>query len=154
MTIESIIKEVTGKDVVALTDLTDLWLQYYKGDVLKFHEFQEYNGIKNIKRRRKTLNMPKKICEDWANLLLNEKTDVIVGDDKQQDALWELLDKVNFWTKGNQGVEKSFALGTGAFVETADGNGNVRLQFVNGAKIYPITFDQEKITECAFINAN
>lgn len=154
MTIESIIKEVTGKDVVALTDLTDLWLQYYKGDVLDFHHYEIYNGNNKIKCERQTLNMPKKICEDWANLLLNEKTDVVVGDDKQQDKLWELLNKVNFWVKGNQGVEKTFALGTGAFVETFDEKGNERLSFVNGAKIYPITFDQDKITECAFVNVN
>lgn len=152
MTIESIIKEVTGKDVVALTDLTDLWLQYYKGDVDKFHHFNEYNGINNIKRVRKTLNMPKKVCEDWANLLLNEKTDVVVGDDLQQDNLWELLNKVNFWTKGNEGVEKTFALGAGAFVENVDESGNARLQFVTRNKIYPISFDQDKITECAFVN--
>lgn len=154
MTIESIIKEVTGKDVIALNDLTDTWLQYYKGDVDKFHHFQEYNGINNIERTRKTLNMPKKVCEDWANLLLNEKTDVVVGDDKQQSALWELLNKVHFWTKGNEGIEKTFALGTGAFVETADAEGNARLQFLNAKKIYPITFDQDKITECAFVNVS
>lgn len=154
MTIESIIKDVTGKDVVAITDLTETWLQYYKGDVDKFHHFNEYNGIKNIKRTRKTLNMPKKICEDWANLLLNEKTDVVVGNDEQQEKLWELLNKVNFWTKGNQGVEKAFALGTGAFVENFDEQGNERLQFVTSNKIYPITFDQDKITECAFVNVN
>jgi A118 family predicted phage portal protein len=154
MTIESIIKEVTGKDVVALNDLTDLWLQYYKGNVDKFHNYQEYNGNNNIKRTRKTLNMPKKVCEDWANLLLNEKTDVVVGDDKQQNALWELLNKVHFWTKGNEGIEKTFALGTGAFVETADAEGNERLQFITRNKIYPITFDQDRITECAFVNVN
>ena len=154
MTIESIIKEVTGKDVVALTDLTDLWLQYYKGDVLDFHHYEIYNGHNKIKCERQTLNMPKKICEDWANLLLNEKTDVVVGDDKQQDKLWELLNKVNFWVKGNQGVEKTFALGTGAFVETADAEGNARLHFLNAKKIYPITFDQDKITECAFVNVS
>lgn len=154
MTIESVIKEVTGKDVIALTDLTDLWLQYYKGNVLDFHHYEIYNGHNKIKCERQTLNMPKKICEDWANLLLNEKTDVVVGDDEQQDKLWELLNKVNFWVKGNQGVEKTFALGTGAFVETFDEKGNERLSFVNGAKIYPITFDQDKITECAFVNVN
>lgn len=154
MTIESIIKEVTGKDVIALTDLTDTWLQYYKGNVDKFHKYNEYNGNNNITRVRKTLNMPKKVCEDWANLLLNEKTDVVVGEDKQQDKLWDLLNKVNFWTKGNEGIEKTFALGTGAFVETADDEGNERLQFITRNKIYPITFDQDRITECAFVNVN
>lgn len=153
MTIEQIIKDATNKDTVSLTDFTDVWLQYYKGNVDKFHDYQEYNGVKNIQRTRRTLNMPKKICEDWANLLLNEKTDVVIGDDEQQDNLWELLNSVKFWTKGNEGVEKSFALGTGAFVENIDDESNVRLQFVTRNKIYPISFDQDRITECAFVNA-
>lgn len=154
MNIESVIKEVTGKDVIALNDLTDLWLQYYKGNVDKFHNYQEYNGNNNISRVRKTLNMPKKVCEDWANLLLNEKTEVVVGDDEQQRELWEMLNRVNFWVKGNEGIEKVFALGTGAFVETADDDGNERLQFITRNKIYPITFDQDRITECAFVNVS
>jgi A118 family predicted phage portal protein len=152
MTIEKVIKEITGKDVVAFNDLTEAWLQYYKGNVDKFHDYEVYNGVKKIKSQRKTLNMAKKICEDWANLLLNEKTDVVVGDDEQQSNLWEVLNSVNFWTKGNEGIEKTFALGTGAFVETADKDGNERLQFISRQKIYPITFDQDKITECAFVN--
>lgn len=154
MTVEKVIKEVTGKDVVAFNDLTSTWLQYYKGDVGGFHDYELYNGYKTIKSTRKTLNMPKKICEDWANLLLNEKTDIVVGDDEQQANLWEMLNGVNFWVKGNQGVEKSFALGSGAFVETADDGGNVRLQFLGREKIYPIAFDQDKITECAFVNVS
>lgn len=152
MTIEKVIKEITGKDVVAFNDLTDAWLQYYKGDVDKFHDYEVYNGVKKIKSQRKTLNMAKKICEDWANLLLNEKTDVVVGDDEQQSNLWKVLNSVNFWTKGNEGIEKTFALGTGAFIESIDKDNNERLQFVSRQKIYPITFDQDKITECAFVN--
>jgi A118 family predicted phage portal protein len=152
MTIEKVIKEITGKDVVAFNDLTDAWLQYYKGDVDKFHDYEVYNGVKKIKSQRKTLNMAKKICEDWANLLLNEKTDVVVGDDEQQSNLWEVLNSVNFWTKGNEGIEKTFALGTGAFIESIDKDNNERLQFISRQKIYPITFDQDKITECAFVN--
>lgn len=154
MTIESVIRETTGRDAVDLKDNTGLWLQYYQGNVNDFHSFNEYNGYKNIKRTRKTLNMPKKICEDWANLLLNEKTDVVYGDDKQQQALWNLLNKVQFWAKGNEGIEKTFALGLGAFVESVDGDGNERLQFVNRQKVYPISIEQDKITECAFVNVN
>ena len=153
MNIESVISEITGKEVVALNDYTELWLQYYKGNVENFHNYEVYNGVKNLKCERKTLNMPKKICEDWANLLLNEKTDVVYGDGTQQENLHKLLEMVKFWTKGNEGVEKTFALGTGAFVETADDKGKARLQFVDRRKIYPITLDQDEIVECAFVNS-
>lgn len=152
--IKKVIESCTGKSVVSLPEYEDLWLEWYKGDVQKFHHYEMYNGDKTIQCQRKTLNMPKKISEDWANLLLNEKTDVVAGDATQQKKLWELLNKVNFWQKGNEGIEKTFALGNGAFVEGYDDKGNVRLQFVNAKKIYPITIEQDKVTECAFVNVN
>ncbi len=49
------------------------WLQWYKGKVAKFHSYSQYNGKKKVRRERATLGMAKKVCEDWANLLLNEK---------------------------------------------------------------------------------
>ena len=154
MTIENAIEEAIDKKPMALNDYADLWLQWYKGSVAQFHNYDIYNGKKQIKCERKTLNMPKKICEDWANLLLNEKTDIVFGDKEQHENAQELLNKVNFWAKGNEGIEKTFALGTGAFVEGFDENGKARFQFVNRLKIYPITMEQDKITECAFVNVS
>lgn len=154
MDIKTLIKDITEKDCVEFNDLTDTWLAWYKGNVDKFHTYEDYNGIKKVECERKTLNMAKKVCEDWANLLLNEKTDIVAKDDKEQEALWKLLNFVKFWSKGNVGVEKTFALGAGAFVESYDENGKTRLQFVNRKKIRPITIDQDEITECAFINVN
>lgn len=153
-TINNIIKEATGKEVISMPEYTDLWLEWFNGDVKNFHHYKTYNGDKQVTSSRKTLNMSKKVAEDWANLLLNEKTDIAYGNEKQQQALWDLLNKVNFWTKGNQGIELSFALGNGAFIESYDNNNNVRFQFVNAKKIYPLTIDQDKITECAFVNTN
>ena len=153
-TISSVILRETGKQVVSLKDITDTWLQWYKGDVADFHTYDAYNGRKKVKQHRKTLNMAKKVCEDWANLLLNEKTDVTYGDEEGQAHLEDVLDNVSFWQKGNEGIEKTFALGKGAFVEGYDADGNERLQFINGKKIYPITFDQDTITECAFVNVS
>lgn len=154
MDIESIIKDLTGKEVLALPDYTDLWLEWFKGDVAKFHHYENYNGVKKVKSTRRTLNMAKKVAEDWANLLLNEKTDIAYGNETQQQKLWDLLNSVNFWVKGNQGVELSFGLGNGAFVESFDKDNKPRLQFVNAKKLYPLTIDQDKITECAFVNSN
>ncbi|MBO7712066.1 MAG: phage portal protein [Methanobrevibacter sp.] len=154
MDIQSIIKDLTGKEVLSLPDYTDIWLEWFKGDVAEFHHYENYNGVKKVNSTRRTLNMAKKVAEDWANLLLNEKTDIAYGDEKQQQKLWDLLNSVNFWVKGNQGVELSFGLGNGAFVESFDKDNKPRLQFVNAKKSYPLTIDQDKITECAFVNSN
>ncbi len=148
------IKDLTGRQVIALPEQTNIWLEWFTGDVKTFHHYEIYNGAKKIKCRRRTLNMAKKVAEDWANLLLNEKTSVAYGNEEQQEQLNELLSSVNFWQKGNQGIELAFALGNGAFVEGFDEDNNIRLQFVNATKIYPLNIEQDKITECAFINTN
>ena len=134
MDISGVIKEVTGKEPIWLEDFTDLWLEWYKGDVQKFHHYKVYNGTNYVSQNRRTLNMAKQICEDWANLLLNEKTDVAMGNEINQENMNRLLVDIKFWSKGNKGVEESFALGQGAFVCGIDENKKPKIQFVNRTK--------------------
>ena len=49
------------------------WEQWYQGKVKEFHSYRAYNGRKNVMCERLSLQMAKKVCEDWANLLMNEK---------------------------------------------------------------------------------
>lgn len=155
MTIEEVIKEVTGKTPLDNMDsYVNEWLSWYKGDVLAFHHYTVFNGQKKVNCKRQTLNMAKQLCEDWANLLLNEKTDVTMGNEKDQKNMWDLLQKLKFWSKGNLGVEESFALGYGAFVSSLTDKKEPQVQFVNRTKIRPIAIEDQSITECAFVNVN
>lgn len=153
--ISSIIQEAIGKTCIGVTDsLVDIWEEWFKGDVTTFHHYTIYNGKSHVKCKRKTLNMAKKVCEDWANLLFNEKTDISIEGENNQDNINRLFNDLKIWTKGNQGVEKSFALGMGAFVEGITNDKQPKLQFVARKKIYPITIIEDEITECAFVNIN
>ena len=168
MNANEIIKKVTGYDkLYDMSSYIDNWLQWYEGDVKAFHNYRIYNGKHYIQQKRLTLNMAKRVCEDWANLLLNEKTDITVGDAHSQEVVHKTLEKCKFWQKGNVGIEKSFALGCGAFVVVVDDIGinargqlsdksksKVKVKFVNATKVVPLTFEDEEITECAFINVN
>lgn len=168
MTANEIIKKVTGKDkLYDMSEYVQNWLEWYEGNVKKFHNYTIYNGKKFVSMKRLTLNMAKRVCEDWANLLLNEKTDITISDKHSQEVVQFAFEKCHFWQKGNEGIEKSFALGCGAFVVVVDNIGinnkgelidkskaTVKVKFVNATKITPITFEEEEITECAFINVN
>ena len=125
----------------------DKWMEWYEGDVDDFHKYKVYNGVKQIQCERFALGMAKKICEDWANLILNEKAAIKAGDYEQR--LNEILEKNNFRTRGNQLVELTYALGTGAFVEYMDGD-DVIIDYVRADMIYPLSWDNGDITECAF----
>lgn len=123
------------------------WLEWYQGDVEKFHKYKVFNGIQQTECQRMSLGMAKKICEDWANLILNEKVAIKAGTyDKR---LQEILEKNNFRVRGNQLLELAYALGTGAFVEYLSGE-DVVIDYVRADMIYPLSWDNGDITECAF----
>ena len=126
----------------------DEWLDWYQGDVENFHTYKIYNGMTTTKQKRYRLGMAKKVCEDWANLMLNEKVAIKAG--SYESRLNEILQSNNFNVRGNQLVEMAFALGTGAFVEYMDGGGNVVIDFIRADMIYPLSWDNGDITECAF----
>lgn len=127
----------------------DEWEDWYQGYVKKFHRYNVYNGVKTVGKDRMSLHMAKRLCEDWANLLLNEKVSITV-DSGFSDRLQEIFTQNNFYVKGNQLVEMMFAFGTAAFVEYLDQDGNVIIDYTRAEMIRPISHDNGIITECAF----
>ncbi|AMJ40371.1 phage portal protein [Anaerotignum propionicum] len=126
-----------------------LWLSWYKGKVVQFHNYRQYNGMKKINRTRKTLGMAKKVCEDWANLELNEKVSIVIDNQSINNAVHDVLEANNFRIKGNQLLEIAYALGTGAFVEYLDGE-KICIDYIRASMIYPLQWDNGEILSCAF----
>lgn len=141
----------------------ELWKSWYKGKVGKFHNYYVYNGQKKVKREKKSLQAAKKVCEDWADLLLNEKVEITLKEEKSTEILKKILKDNNFEEIGNQGVELSFALSLGMFVVSIDNivekdtnildvtDAKVKIEFVQADKIYPLSWENGKITECGFV---
>lgn len=124
------------------------YFEWYQNNVEKFHHYKVFNGLQTKSEEMFRLGMAKKICEDWATLLLNEKVSIRAGNfDKR---LNEVLNYNNFSVRGNQLVEIAFALGTGAFVEYKDKSKNIVIDYVRANMIYPLSWDNGYITECAF----
>ena len=123
------------------------WLEWYQNDVEKFHKYKVFNGVVTKEEERYKLGMAKKVCEDWANLLLNEKVAIKAGNYEKR--LKEVLDNNNFLVRANQLIEMAFALGTGAIVEYLDGE-EVMIDYIRADMIYPLSWDNGDITECAF----
>lgn len=129
----------------------DFWMKWYKGRVPSFHDYRQYNGKRKIRRKRKSLGMAKTICEDWANLCLNEKVEIII-DGKKDTKVHEAIDRNNFRVRANQLVELAFALGMGAIVEYLD-NDKLCMDYIRAGMIYPLRWDNGEIIDCAFASA-
>ena len=127
----------------------ELWQKWYRGKVPSVHNYVQYNGKRRLRRCRKTLGMAKTVSEDWANLLMNEKVSISLKKQNPQKKIDEVLAQNGFWSRGNQLIERSFALGTGAFVEFLDGD-TVKIDYVRAGMIYPLAWDNGRVTECAF----
>ena len=127
----------------------DKWLSWYKGKVSSFHRYNQYNGKKLIARERATASFAKKVCEDWANLILNERVDINIGKLKVKKDVLKVLDKNNFRVFANRLAEITFALGTGAFVEYKDGD-EIKIDYISADMIYPLSWSNGQILECAF----
>ena len=168
MKLIELLQKVTNNNNLQLyqnNDYVTMWQDWYRGKSAEFHNYTIYMGKKEIRRIRFSLGMAKKVCEDWANLLINEKTDIVLSDENSQNVFNEILRECAFWRRANVGIEKTFALGIGAFVVSVTGvptaeNGEivktptakVDVSFVNATKIKPITFEDDRVTECAFIS--
>lgn len=143
----------------------DIWKSWYDGNVKDFHNFTVFNGQKSLQCRRYTLGMAKKVAEDWANLLLNEKVSITLEGDQEQAFFDEVCRNNNFDVKSNEMQELKSALGTAAYVVRVSGTyaigGNVesgagasiKIDYVAAPNIYPLSWENGIITECAFTSS-
>lgn len=131
-------------------DLIYLWKEWYKGKVDNFHNYYVYNGVTQVCMEKKSLGMPKKACEDWADLILNERVKINV--DEHQDLIDGVLKDNKFVTKSNELVEKTFALGTGAFVEYTNPSkkNGVSINYINAEMIFPLRMIDGEVVDVAF----
>lgn len=126
-----------------------LWESWYKGSVDDFHTYKVYEGKKQLKKKRRTLNMAARVCQDWADLLLNERVAIKCSDENTQAVLDRLLEQVNFFVRGNNLIEAAFAKGGGFFIQFWDGD-KVNQKYVTQDMMYPISYDSGRLTEAAF----
>ena len=125
------------------------WLEWYQGEVASFHKYTIYNGKNTVSMTKKSLQMAKFICEDWANLLLNEHVTISVADGFQEK-MQQAIDRADWCTNANKLVELAFAAGTGAFVEYKGAGGLPEIEFIRADMIHPLSWNNRGITECAF----
>lgn len=138
------------------------WKSWYQGDVKGFHQYKVRNGHNTVRCRRYSLGMGKKIPEDWANLLMNEKVSVTLEGGKEQEFVDRVFEGNNFLVKTNEMQEMAFALGTVAFIprvvgmeitESGPTPGSAKgivLDYVTVENIWPLAWQNGIITECAF----
>ena len=143
--------------------LIDTWQSWYIGSVRKFHRYKMWNGKEHVTCKRLSLGMAKKISEDIADLLLNERVRITIQDNNTSDFVMGVLNANNFFVVGNDYQERKAYTGTVAYVpylnniridgngDILTGSGDVKINYVSAENIYPLSWCNGYISECAFV---
>lgn len=142
-------------------DKLEDWDSWYKGNVAKFHSFTVWNGQNRVKCKRYSLGMAKKVCEDWANLLMNEKVKITLEGEREQAFVDGIFEANDFEVNANELQEKGGARGTYAIIPRVEGatvnelggivtGGTIALDYVTAEQIFPLSWRGREIMECAF----
>ncbi len=144
-----------------------IWQNWWEGYYKPFHQFIEKNGSKPIERELYSLKMGKKVCEDWASLLLNERTRLDAGGTNEaflfgDAATGGILDDLAFWLRENALIERAWATGTGAavlrFENMLEINGTVQpdpdsricIDYLTAGGIVPLSVTSRGVQDIAF----
>lgn len=137
------------------------WESWYNGNVQKFHSYYVYNGKNKIRCRRLSLCMAKKVCEDIADLLLNERVKITLSDSTTNEFVQSVFEKNRFFVKGNDYQERKAYTGTVAYIPQIqnaeiDEEGNIRsgdisINYVQAKNIFPISWENGEVKEAAFL---
>lgn len=137
------------------------WKSWYDGNVKDFHHYRVYNGMSFVRCNRYGMGMAKKVAEDWANLLMNEKVKITLEGEKEQAFVDAVFDGNNFREKASEMQELKAALGTVAYVPrivgasftdtgAIDNAAGIKLDYVTAPYIFPLSWENGIVTECAF----
>lgn len=179
-----VIRELTGREVAVspMYEKVNEWRSWLEGNVKGFHEYQQATDLTGPRPRYQTIrrhrmNMLLKGAEDWASILLNERTRIAV--DNEAAAIWLMganetcgvFGACDFWRNANELITTSRWAGTAAFevyvkrmnvaisetgeVGDADrltGGEGVGINFLCADQILPISHDNGILREAAFLS--
>ena len=137
------------------------WISWYNSNVRGFSFYKAYTGRGTYNRcRRKSMGMAKKLSEDIADLLLNEKVMITLEDDATQKFVQEILDENHFLVIGNDFQERKAYTGTVAYIPylydtevSEDGSvlsGKIGIEYVDAPNIFPVSWKNGEVSECIF----
>ena len=137
------------------------WVSWYEGNVRNFSFYKVYGGRGTYKRcRRKSMGMAKKLSEDIADLLLNERVTITLDDEATHNFVHQVLDDNRFLVMGNEYQERKAFTGTIAYIPYLDSaeiteegtviSGKISINYVDAPNIFPVSWNNGKVTECIF----
>ncbi len=127
----------------------DRWMRAL-GD---FYDYRDTDGVGRVYEvHRRSIHPAMRVCREWGSLLLNDRTQVACADQACTDWLAAWMARTGFLASAQECVVRAFGLGTGAFALWVDaGSREVCVRRYDARMVVPLTWDEEGVTECAFV---
>ncbi|MEG0419157.1 hypothetical protein [Gordonibacter sp.] len=119
----------------------------------KFYDYQDTDGVgRAYAVHRRSIHPAMRVCKEWGSLLLNEKVKVVCEKQQATDWLSDYFSRTGFMTQAQASIVRAFGLGTGAFALWVNlGKRTVRIRHYDARMVIPLTWDEDGVTECAFV---
>jgi A118 family predicted phage portal protein len=129
------------------------WLSWYRGDVNNFHTFKKSINGHQREFERMTMNMPKKLCEDWVSLIWNEKCEIKIENANTAKIVKNVLYDNNFETQFANLLELAFGMGMGYMIEYLEED-VTKIDFINFQNGFPLQWDNGRLTALVTYTVN
>ena len=118
-----------------------------------FYDYRDSDGFGRVYEvHRRSIHPAMRVCKEWGSLLLNDKTQVVCDDQACTDWLQGYFERTGFFPSAQATVVRAFGMGTGAWALWIDaGNKDVRVRRYDARMVIPLSWDEERVTECAFV---
>lgn len=118
-----------------------------------FYDYRDTDGVGRVYEvHRRSIHPAMRVCREWGSLLLNDRTQVACEEQACTDWLAAWMARTGFLASAQERVVRAFGLGTGAWALWVDaGAGEVRVRRYDARMVVPLTWDEEGVTECAFV---
>lgn len=144
--------------------MVQVWESWYQNKVRGFHQYRINNGAKSVKCDRLSAGMAKMVSEDLADDLMNEKVKITLSDQAADEYVQGVLRANNWAVQSNAYQERKGYTGTVAYVPYLDdvsvndegavvaGAGRIRINYFEASNIYPLSWLNGVVEECAFVS--
>ena len=144
--------------------MVQVWESWYRNKVRGFHRYRINNGSNTVKCDRLSAGMAKMVSEDLADDLLNEKVKITLSNPAANEYVDTVLAANNWAVQSNAYQERKAYTGTVAYVPYLDGvevdedgsviagTGSIRLNYFEASNIYPLSWLNGVVEECAFVS--
>ena len=144
--------------------MVQVWESWYRNKVRGFHRYKINNGSNTVRCDRLSAGMAKMVSEDLADDLMNEKVQITVSDSSANDYVHTVLENNNWSVQSNTYQERKSYTGTVAYVPYLDeveieedgtvipGSGTVKINYFEASNIFPLSWSNGVVEECAFVS--